>query len=170
MYLNNADYIFECLKMDSDESAEYGEMGRLVVTDLHNYAFPIIRYDTGDAAVLTQSDEFSNGFPVLEKLYGRRFDVCYTTTGAPFFPMTIGRVLKHYDKIAQWQFIQKDEKEYLLKVILPAEESLDYLTEAIGNLKETLGENAIINIERVEGIPTLASGKRKPVINEWKTK
>jgi phenylacetate-CoA ligase len=170
MYLNHADYIFECLKMDSDEPAEYGEVGRLVVTDLHNYAFPVIRYDTGDAAVMAPPDEHSNGFPVLGKLYGRRLDVCYTTKGEPFSPMTIGRILKHYNKIIQWQFIQKASNEYVLKVILSQSESIDYLNEAIQNLKETLGEEAIIIIEKVDGIPTLASGKRKPVINEWKTK
>lgn len=168
MYLNHGNYIFECLKLDSDESAEYGELGRLVVTDLNNYAFPIIRYDTGDAAVFLEPDEYSNGFPVLGKLLGRRLDLCYTTTGQPFSPMTIGRVLKHYDHIKQWQFIQKGEKEYLLKVILEAGYEQDYLGDALKTLQESLGKDAEIKIEKVEGIPTLQSGKRKPVVNEWK--
>lgn len=37
--------------MDSDEPAEPGELGRIVITDLFNYAFPILRYDNGDTAV-----------------------------------------------------------------------------------------------------------------------
>lgn len=167
MYLNNANYVFECLKFDEDLPAEYGELGRIVVTDLNNYAFPLIRYDTGDAAIMLPPDEFSNGFPIIEKLYGRRFDICYTTANQPFFPMTIGRVLKHYDKVIQWQFIQKDKTEYLLKVILQKGCDISYLDPAIADLKETLGKDARINIETVTGIPTLASGKRKPVVNEW---
>lgn len=39
------------LKMDSDEPAEDGELGRIVITDLYNYAFPILRYDNGDTAI-----------------------------------------------------------------------------------------------------------------------
>lgn len=168
MYFNNAGYIFECLKMEDDKPAEYGEVGRLVVTDLNNYAFPLIRYDTGDAAMLLPPDEFSNGFPVLGKLYGRRLDICYTTTNKPFHPMTIGRILKHYEGIIQWQFIQKGKKEYLLKCILKDPYNEDYLYPAIDYLKDSIGRDAIINIERVDGIPTLASGKRKAVVNEWK--
>lgn len=170
MYLNHADYIFECLKMDADVPAEYGELGRLVVTDLNNYAFPIIRYDTGDAAIFLPPDEFSKGLPILGKLFGRRLDICYTTDNQPLSPMTIGRILKHYNNIRQWQFIQKGQDEYLLKVILSYVSNEQDLSEVIESLKESLGKDAKIKIEKVEGIPTLQSGKRKPVINEWKKK
>mgnify|MGYP003292675428 FL=1 len=169
MYFNYASYFFEVLKMNSDTPAEYGELGRIVITDLHNHAFPIIRYDNGDVGILSSPNEYSNGYPVLQKLYGRRFDVCYTVDNKPFFPMTIGRTLKHYDDIAQWQFVQKSQNEYLLKIVMrSAERASDYLAEVIPLLKETLGSTAIINIEQVDDIPVLASGKRKPVVNEWK--
>ena len=45
-----------------------------------------------------------------------------------------------------------------------------YLHSAIAELKSVLGEAANINIEQVDDIPVLASGKRKPVVNEWKKK
>ena len=35
----------EVLKMNSDEPAEPGELGRLVVTDYYNKTFPMVRYD-----------------------------------------------------------------------------------------------------------------------------
>ncbi|HKM76267.1 MAG TPA: hypothetical protein VJZ32_07605 [Candidatus Bathyarchaeia archaeon] len=47
-----------------------GECGRLVLTDLNNYVFPFIRYDTGDLAAF--SDEGSvGGWPIIENLEGR---------------------------------------------------------------------------------------------------
>ena len=171
MYFNYASYFFEVLKMDCDEPVEYGELGRIVITDLHNHAFPIIRYDNGDVGILAPPNEYSNGYPVLQKLYGRRFDVCYTVDNKPFSPMTIGRILKHYEDIAQWQFVQKGQKEYLLKIVMrSSERASDYLSGVIPLLKETLGSTAIVNIEQVDDIPVLASGKRKPVVNEWKNK
>ena len=118
MYWNHSGYFFEILKLDRDEPAEYGELGRIVITDLYNYAFPVIRYDNGDTAVLLPPNEYSQGYPVLGKLYGRRFDLTYSTTGTPIFPLTYGRILKHFENIIQWQFIQNGEKEYELKVIL----------------------------------------------------
>ena len=169
MYLNHAGYYFEILKTNKDVPADYGELGRIVITDLHNYAFPIIRYDTGDMGVLLPPNEKSNGYPVLGKLWGRRLDICYTTKGEPFSAMLLSRTLKHFDKILQWQFIQKGEKEYCIKVIMHENcIANEYLKSAITELLKVLGEDAIINIEQVNEIPVLSSRKRKPVINEWK--
>lgn len=168
MYLNHASYFFEILKMNSDEPAEYGELGRIVITDLHNHAFPIIRYDNGDVGIMSAPNEYSNGYPVLSKLYGRRLDICYTTNNQPFSPMTIGRILKHYDMISQWQFVQKAQKNYILKVILRDKESGNSIEKAIIDLKEQIGPDANIQVEFVSDIPVLSSGKRKPVVNEWK--
>lgn len=168
MYLNHAGYYFEFLKMDSDEPVEYGELGRIVITDFHNHAFPIIRYDNGDVGVIAPPNEYSNGYPILKTLYGRRFDVCYTTNNQPFSPMTIGRILKHYDEIAQWQFIQKGRKEYTIKIVMKTNKiASDYLQPVLPILKETLGEDAFITLLQTDDIPVLTSGKRKPVINEW---
>ena len=166
MYWNHSGYFFEVLKFDSDEPAEYGELGRIVITDLYNYAFPVIRYDNGDTAVLLPPNEYSLGYPVLGKLYGRRFDLTYSTTGAAIWPLTYGRILKHYENIAQWQFVQNGEKEYELNLILRNHE--DNLNEIVNQLKEPLGQDAIISINEVHDIPVLASGKRKPVVNNWK--
>ncbi|WP_370858983.1 phenylacetate--CoA ligase family protein [Phocaeicola coprocola] len=169
MYINHTGYYFEVLKMDSNEPCAYGELGRIVITDLHNYAFPLIRYDTGDVGVLLPPNERSKGYPVLGKLLGRKLDICYTTNGEPFSSMLLSRTLKHYDQIIQWQFIQKKEKEYCLKVIMQQNcDTNKYLESAISELLKVLGPDAIIKIEQVNEIPVLSSRKRKPVINEWK--
>ena len=165
MYWNNSGYFFEVLKFDSDEPAEYGELGRIVITDLHNYAFPVIRYDNGDTAILQAPNQFSNGYPIIEKLYGRRLDLTYTTTGTAVSPLTYGRILKHYENIAQWQFIQNGEKDYALNLIMRGEEP--NLPSIVEMLKESLGRDANIIINKVDDIPILASGKRKPVVNNW---
>lgn len=169
MYLNHASCVFEILKLDEDKPAEFGEPGRIVVSDLYNHAFPMLRYDTGDVGVMLPPDEKSKGWPVLGKIYGRIFDIIYSTNGEVIYPLTIGRILKNYDKILQWQFIQKGAKDYLIKVIADKDIVLtDYLAGAIISLKESFGDSAEIKLEHVDGIPVLASGKRKPVVNEWK--
>lgn len=166
MYWNYSGYFFEVLKFDSDEPVAYGELGRIVITDLYNYAFPLIRYDNGDTAVLLPPDKYSNGYPVLGKLYGRRLDITYSTTGAAISPLTYGRILKHFDSISQWQFVQEGEKEYTLKVVMRCEYT--NLDSIVDQLKEYIGNDAHVTIERVSDIPVLASGKRKPCVNNWK--
>ncbi|MGN0620902.1 MAG: hypothetical protein ACI4I9_03445 [Porcipelethomonas sp.] len=164
--LNHASYIFEILKLDSDEPAEYGEIGRIVITDLFNYAFPLIRYDTGDTAVLEKGNEETNGWDFISKLYGRRLDLIYDTEGNPTHPMSFARILKNLSGIIQWQFIQKDKSQYLLK--LNVQKETFELENTLEQIKHIVGQNAEILIEYVDNIPVLASGKRKMVICEWK--
>ena len=170
MYFNHSSYIFEVLKLDSDEPAKYGEVGRIVITDLHNYACPMIRYDCGDTCVLGFPNEFSNGYPIIEKLYGRRFDLTYSTDGKAISPLAFGRTLKNFDSVSQWQFVQLDEKKYELRLMLKSGYNLSSLKEVNNLFLEILGDGADFNMVEVNDIPVLASGKRKPVINEWRSK
>lgn len=166
-YLNEADYFFEVLKCDSDEPAEYGELGRLVITDLFNYAFPIIRYDNGDNCIM-ELDEATNT-PYISKLFGRRLDLIYNNQGEPVFPMILARVLKNYSEIRQWQFFQMNMNEYILKLV-SNKDKIQLMEEnnILNQLKETFGNDSKIQIEYVDEIPVLNSGKRKSVVNLWK--
>ena len=167
MYFNWAGYYIEILKMNEDKPADFGEIGRIVLTDFHNYAFPVIRYDTGDTCLLLPPDDKSKGYPVLGKLYGRRFDLTYATNGTPIYPLAYGRILKNYDVISSWQFVQTGEKDYILALVLKNEDEAA-VSDMIKQIKIFLGEDANIMVERTEEIPLLRSGKRKPVKNEWK--
>ena len=74
--------------------------------------------------------------------------------------------LKHFDTISQWQFVQDGEKEYKLKVVMRCEDPK--LKSIVDQLKEYIGKDAVVTIEKVSDIPVLASGKRKPCVNNWK--
>lgn len=65
--------------MDCDEPAGPGEAGRIVITDLFNYAFPLIRYDTGDIGVMEYGND--DELPRLKEIYGRERDCVYNTVG-----------------------------------------------------------------------------------------
>ena len=49
-----------------------GETGRVVVTQLHNYAMPLLRYDLGDHAQVGEPCSCGRGLPVLDRIVGRR--------------------------------------------------------------------------------------------------
>lgn len=168
LYLNHSGYFFEVLKFDSDEPAAYGELGRLIITDLFNYAFPIIRYDNGDNCIM-ELDEVTQR-PYISKLFGRRLDMIYNTLNEPVFPMTLARVLKNYDVIRQWQFIQEGRIQYVLKLALHNGGELQMAVEndILTQLEELFGTDSDIRFAYVNEIPVLNSGKRKSVVNLWK--
>ena len=158
-HLNYGSYYFECLKQDSDEVAEDGEIGRIVITDLFNKAFPMIRYDTGDLGIM---EKLSNQqFPVLKEIYGRKRDCVYATDGGLVSPAKISVSMWGAEGISQWQFIQDTKYQYTLKLNCDGEVQIDSILQ---KLKGALGDDAEIRIEYVNEIPVLASNKRRAVV------
>lgn len=167
--LNRANCFVEILKIDSDEPVEKGEIGRVVVTDFSNYAMPMIRYDVGDLASIGAVS--SDGTILsLENLTGRKTDLIFKTNGEPLdLWNSIPSEIYNNSNIRQWQFIQNGEKSYLFRLCL-YEEKPEFINFTKIELKKILGDDAIIEVECVNEIPVLSSGKRKVVINNWKNK
>lgn len=159
--LNWASYHFEILELDSDRHVEPGSLGRIVVTDLFNYAMPLIRYDTGDMAIY---EEEENQYPYFSKIYGRRMDTIYNTNGDMVSPFIFYMVLD-FSKIKQFQFIQTKRREYLFKLNGNPEEVDE--EDIISYFKEYLGKDAVIKFSYVQEIPLLSSGKRKKIVNQY---
>ncbi|WP_277265735.1 hypothetical protein [Prevotella corporis] len=167
-HINSGSFYIELLKLDSDEAAKDGEVGRIVVTDLYNHAMPIIRYDTGDLGVISHTPQCGHGAKVFTRVDGRRIDNIFSTSGEVLSPYIIINTLWKYTELKQYQFIQYGEKEYELKLNKVAGQFVREV-ELIGEIKAYIGEDAHINIRYVDEIPLLASGKRKQVVNNYKT-
>jgi phenylacetate-CoA ligase len=64
-----------------------GETGRVVVTDLHNFATPILRYAIGDYAEVGAPCGCGRGLPVLARIIGRRRNMLTYPDGRTVFPV-----------------------------------------------------------------------------------
>jgi len=69
-HVAHSNVIVEC---DEETRAEYDDLilGRLLVTHLHSYATPIIRYDIGDFGKLEQTCPCGHDGPVISNVFGR---------------------------------------------------------------------------------------------------
>ena len=167
-HINGASYLVEVLHPKEDKPVETGETGRVVVTDLYSQAMPLIRYDTGDLAVKGEQCDCGLNTAVLDRIDGRVTEVIYDTKGREVAPLAIvtpiGRTL---EGILQFQFVQKDAKIYLVRmVVFPSFPKMS--VELIADqLKSKLGDNAEIEFEYVDSIESLPSGKRPYIINEY---
>ncbi|NRB59122.1 MAG: phenylacetate--CoA ligase family protein [Winogradskyella sp.] len=163
--INHASYYVEVLKFDVDEPVKTGELGRIVVTDLFNYAMPIIRYDTGDIAKCCFNSE---GIMEFERIEGRKMDIIYDSKGEVISSYVVyTKVFKYYHLLKQYQFIQHGKKEYEVKLNLQGT-VFDYEDELITNIKSDFGDDANVKITYVNEIPPLSSGKRRKVINNYR--
>ncbi len=164
-HINSASFFVEILNMGKDEPIKKGELGRIVVTDLFNYAMPLIRYDTGDIGALLENSRCSLKTPVLSKVEGRRTDLIYDTSENIVSPHIVTNTMWLYPHIRQFQFIQESKNKYRL-VLNCSENSIDEESSLITEFKYYLGNDAEIGIQYVNEIPQLASGKRKKIINQ----
>ncbi len=161
--INHASYYVEILKIASDIPADEGELGRIVITDLHNFAMPILRYDTGDLG----SFKLVDGVMYLDQIAGRKMDVIFDTSGK-FVSSYITHAIfnEFYQFIRQYQFIQQGEKAYEVRLNI-AGDTFEFENDLVLKIKHHFGEDAAIKIVYVDEIPTLASGKRRKVINNY---
>jgi phenylacetate-CoA ligase len=164
--LNTAHYFFETLKIDSDEPAPYGDPARLVLTDLYNYAMPLIRYDTGDIVIAGESGNTGSANMVLTELSGRKEDMIYDTQGNKISPHFVALCFRSYDKLPQFQLTQNTLKQFALK--LEGTRGLYDDNDFRETIRELVGPDAIIEIERVDKIPHLSSGKFRKIICNYK--
>lgn len=162
--INEANYIVEICDKTGKQLPE-GELGRIIVTDLYNYAMPMIRYDTGDMGAIQVFDINGRKKKCICRFSGRKADVIFNTKGDAMSPYVITNYMWSYTDIKQYQIIQIDEKKYRLR--LNVSDDFSRIQELTDMLKTLLGSDADICIEKVAGIPVLASGKRRYIINEW---
>ncbi len=163
-HLNEASYFFELLHPDKDEPVGAGIPGRIVVTDLFNYAMPMIRYDTGDMAILEERSLCGKPGRVFSRVEGRKVDFIYDTRGNLLSPHVITNTMwKYSSEVRQFQFIQNGKDLYLIKLNC-GESSFTRDEELASELRNYLGKNAVISMDFVDEIPLLASGKRKKII------
>lgn len=93
-----------------------GEPGSLTVTSTSHFAMPVIRYEIGDLATLTD-EQCSCGrtFPSIREIHGRTMEKI-ETPGGSINIIELNELMSRYGNVADFQVIQRKEK--LLEVSL----------------------------------------------------
>lgn len=162
--INRASHVIEILKLDSDEPAEAGEAGRVVVTDLCNKAMPMIRYDIGDVAAAVEIAQ--DGSPLVLRLMAcRTCDILYRTDGSTG-SLAIPADLWAVRGVRQMQFEQTGRKDYVLHVNTSCPGTFG--TKEIDLLRKHFGADARIVIDYLDCPPEVNAGKRKLMVQSCK--
>ena len=156
--VNTADLFIEVLDLESDTPVNEGEIGRLVITDLHNKAFPMIRYEIGDLASVIKTED---GKMYINQLAGRQADMLYTTDGRPVFYFHCISLLEPYRDIRQFQLVQEDYHHFEWILNTENHNYEDMITEFS---KKLFGMDSEWKFRYVEEIPKLRSGKFKMTV------
>jgi phenylacetate-CoA ligase len=153
---------------DDGNPCKQGDLGQIVITDLHNYAMPFIRYKIGDLGSLKEENcSCGRNLMQFKSVEGRTLDVITFPSGkqlpGEFFP----HFLKDFENIKKFQ-VNQDSLGKLTISIVPYELSKGHaLIEQIQNdLSKHIGED--ISFALVEEIALSKTGKHMVVKSEYK--
>jgi len=153
----------------NDQRIESEESGRVIVTNLHSYAMPIIRYELGDSATPTGSTcSCGRGGYMIKSINGRNDDFLKLPGDRIISPRTITRLMHKYGEyVSQFKLIQENEGTFTFFFIpAPGVDQISFIKELDNDLKTLLGENAIISIIPVDHIQKEGSPKQRSVISK----
>jgi phenylacetate-CoA ligase len=153
---------------DTERPARPGELGEVVVTDLHNYGAPFIRYVNGDLAVALPPERCSCGRSLdrLQTVEGRATDTLRDGAGRPvggMFFIVLFSVLAR--KIRGFQVIQRKDRSIDLKLV-PGNEFDDSLLEMVKRSCGKVIPGVALRTEVVPEIPVGPGGKLRVVVVE----
>jgi phenylacetate-CoA ligase len=139
-----------------------GKTGRLVLTDLNNYVFPLIRYDTDDLAVASEVG-FVGGFPLVERLEGRSSDVLVFPSGRFVSGVTLGGYIVSMRNFAPlirfYQCVQTAPNELEVLVVWTRRPSGTERAALADSLRMITDPDTVIRIRDVDELERLPSGK-----------
>ena len=157
--------LVEVLRDDGSECAP-GETGRVVVTALHNFATPLVRYDIGDRAEAGPPCACGRGLPVLSRILGRVRNMLLTPSGERIWPTLSSRSIAAIAPFRQYQLAQVSRTGIELRLVVDAR--LDEATEQRlrAHLLSRLPAGLALRIAYVDALPRSVGGKFEDFVSE----
>jgi len=147
----------EILNPKDGTPAKPGETGEIVITELHSYAMPFIRYRVGDLAVQESDSTDGSNLPAVRDIVGRVSDLIITPEGkrvaAAILDYSLAEGVKRFKA---FQTVVDS-----LQVMIETDDSFDESTLARTekSWRAYLGEGIRIEFNIVDKIPPDKSGK-----------
>lgn len=142
-----------------------GATGRVVLTTLHNFAMPLIRYELGDYAEVGEPCDCGRGLPVLARIHGRRRNMVVLPDGRRHWPSLPSTLWLSVAPIRQFRVIQPaaDCLEILYVMERPLTPEEQNRLEKL--LAERLGHAFFIRWQQVDAIERGPGGKYEDFVS-----
>ncbi|KQZ79834.1 hypothetical protein ASD55_03890 [Rhodanobacter sp. Root561] len=145
-----------------DENLEACDSGELLVTAFSTRGTPLIRYRVGDSVTMDTSGRVCGcgfGGPLVLSIDGRKADVIVTPGGARISSVNFSNAVKEAKGVQLFQVHQSDLSA--IEVLVVCDATFDPSQEEflVQNIRERVGHEMAVNLQRVPSIPRERSGK-----------
>jgi phenylacetate-CoA ligase len=151
------------------EACRPGETGNVVVTPLHNYAMPMLRYALGDLAEVGPPCACGRGLPVLKRILGRTRDTLALPSGTRRYARIDMKALEEIPGIVQFQVVQKTLYDLEMKLVTRRALGPEEEERLRAQLKKSLGEHLSVVLTYHDEIKRAPSGKYFDFMSEVPT-
>jgi phenylacetate-CoA ligase len=124
---------------EQDVSCAPGEVGRVVVSDLHNFATPLIRYDLGDYAEVAEACTCGRGLPALKRIVGRRRNMVRLPDGRVSWPLVGFARYRDIAPVRQYQLVQREREAIEVRMVVDVPLTPDQERQLGVVIREALG-------------------------------
>jgi len=165
MHISSDNLYVETIK--NNFQAPYGEIGEVVITDLHNYGMPFIRYKNGDLAVRGHENcPCGRGLPLITNVEGRITDMIVAAHGKIITGLFFPHLMKEFHEVDRFQVIQEDRENLIIKIV-PKDGNSNVRMETMRReIQKVLGQGMQIDFQLVREIPLTPSGKHRVTISK----
>lgn len=157
LHVQAEDILVEVLD-DDGRPCEPGAVGRVVVTPLHNFAMPLVRYEVGDLAEVGEPCPCGRGLLTLSRVLGRTRDRITLPDGrllVPFFPGILGG----FDHLKQFQVVRRAPERLEMKLVAERELTEAEAAELRRRVRERIRYPFEVGFTYHDEIPRSAGGK-----------
>lgn len=151
---------------DDDMPCEPGQVGRVIVTSLHNFAMPLVRYDIGDYAEVGEPCSCGRGLPVLTRILGRVRNMLVTADGRRYWPVFGTRALMDSAPIRQYQFVQTTPQRIEARLVVNSPLTIDQERAVRSRVVSQLPHGIDVQIVYCERLERSAGGKYEEFLSE----
>ncbi len=143
-----------------------GETGRVVVTALHNFALPLIRYELGDYAEVSAPCSCGRGLPVLKRILGRVRNTLVLADGSCYWPSFGNHKFRALAPVLQHQFVQTGFDTIEARLVTSHPPTSDEESALTRFVQSKLPAPFTIKLVYCKEIPRSASGKFEDFMSE----
>lgn len=172
MHVNADSLIVETLSPDA-EGDRSGGGGEVVVTDLENWAMPLVRYALADYATLSSAPcSCGRTLPVLSSVVGRAYDMLMDSNGrlyhGEYFLYIFEDLKKGGVDVDGFRLTQKAPDTFHLEVVARSLEAAQFVCSRFRErLQNLFSERVNVSVSLVHSIPRESSGKLRVIRRAW---
>ncbi len=117
-----------------------GEEGRILLTSLHNYSMPLIRYDIGDRGILNSHSPCICGrdWVRIERLTGRVFEKIMLPGGAAFNGIFLEEVFDKVPNLRKYQVLQRSLGHLEIRLRSKVPQFVEVYAQQLGEVRKLL--------------------------------